>query len=118
MNSRERLLTALDRKRPDRLPATTHHVLDYFLDKYMDGKDTQDFFDSMGLDPICWVNDHRYTKEQEENWRIEEEKLYGHEYDTTRYYIHTPEKTLTMVMQSNPQTSWAVECLLKDKKRY
>lgn len=116
MNSRERLLTVLDRRCPDRLPVTTHHVLDYFLNTYMDGKDTQEFFGEMGLDPICWVNDHRYTKEQEENWRIEEEKLSGYDYQTSRYHIHTPAKTLSMVIQSNPYTSWVSEHLIKDKK--
>lgn len=116
MNSRERLLTALDGKCPDRLPVTTHHILDYYLSTYMNGKDTQDFFRIMGLDPIYWINDFRYTKVQEENWRIEEEKLQGYAYQTSRFYIHTPQKTLSMVMQSNQYTSWVSEYLIKDKK--
>ena len=36
MNSRERLLAALDRKIPDHLPTTTHHVMQYFLGRYLD----------------------------------------------------------------------------------
>ena len=107
---------ALDGKCPDRLPVTTHHILDYFMNTYMEGKDTQEFFKIMGLDPVYWVNDFRYTKEQEENWRIEEEKLTGCVYQTSRYYIHTPEKTLSMVMQSNQYTSWVSEYLIKDKE--
>lgn len=31
MTGRERLLAALDRKCPDRLPVTTHHLMEYFL---------------------------------------------------------------------------------------
>ena len=37
MDGRERMLTALDGGCPDRLPVTTHHVMDYFLDTYMNG---------------------------------------------------------------------------------
>ena len=33
MNSRERLLTALDGGQPDRLPVTTHHLMPYFLEQ-------------------------------------------------------------------------------------
>ena len=36
MNSCERLLAALDRKIPDRLPATTHHAMQYSLGTYFD----------------------------------------------------------------------------------
>ena len=30
---------------PDRLPVTTHHVMPYFLERYMPGTGTQEFFD-------------------------------------------------------------------------
>lgn len=116
MNGRERLLTALDGGCPDRLPVTTHHVMDYFLNTYMNGCDSQEFFRQMGLDSIFWVSDYEYTEAQKENWRIETEKITGQAYDTTRYYIHTPKKTLSMVLQSNQYTSWVSEHLIKDKK--
>ena len=32
MSSRQRLLGALKRRKPDRLPVTTHHLMPYFLD--------------------------------------------------------------------------------------
>ena len=52
MTSRERLLAALCGRVPDRLPATTHHVMPYFLDKYLDGIPAQAFFDRYALDAI------------------------------------------------------------------
>lgn len=70
----------------------------------------------MGLDPIFWVDDYQYTQEQKENWRIEQEVLGNSKYHTVRYYIHTPVKTLTVVLQSNEYTTWVSEHLLKDKK--
>ena len=55
MNSKERMLTALRGECPDRLPATTHHVMPSFLDSHMDGASDQEFFDRFGLDPIRWI---------------------------------------------------------------
>ena len=45
MTSRERMLAALNREQPDRLPVTTHHVMPYFLQKYMVGMSNDEFFD-------------------------------------------------------------------------
>ena len=115
MTGKDRLLAALDGKSPDRLPATTHHVMKYFLDTYMGGCDYHDFFTYMELDPICWVDDYQYTQEQKENWRLEREIIADDQYHTERYHIHTPAKTFTMVVQSNQYTTWVVEHLLKDK---
>ncbi len=55
MTSKERFLTALNGKTPDRLPVTTHHVMPYFLNMYMNGISNDEFFDFFGLDPITWV---------------------------------------------------------------
>ena len=116
MTGKERLIAALDGKPLDRLPATTHHILDYFMDTYMEGRHYLEFFKETGLDPIFWVNDWSWTPEQLENWRIEKEVLPDARYFTERYYIHTPAKTLTMLIQSNQYTSWVSEALLKDKE--
>ena len=51
MNSRERMLAALSGGIPDRLPVTTHHVMPYFLEKYMGGISDLAFFDVWRL---CW----------------------------------------------------------------
>ena len=58
MTSKERLLTALARGVPDRLPVTTHHLMRYFLDTYMGGMGELEFFDYFGLDAITWVVPH------------------------------------------------------------
>jgi hypothetical protein len=55
MTSKERLIAALEQKVPDRLPVTTHHVMPYFLKKYMNNIPYQKFFDHFGLDPILWL---------------------------------------------------------------
>ena len=135
MTSRERMLAALNRERPDRLPATTHHVMPYFLQKYMGGMSNDEFFDWFGLDPILWVVAHRpdeahgdyrapsqgdigfleAERASSDSWRVEAEELPGGEYRTVRYRFVTPKKTLTMVLRSNEHTAWVAEHLVKEK---
>ena len=135
MTSKDRFLTVLNGDIPDRLPVTTHHVMPYFLDTYMNGISNEEFFDYFGLDPIKWVVEHKpgnpdkeyYDPDQGEvgflearrvssdNWRVKAEVLSGYEYTTTRYNFITPKKTLSMVLQSNDQTAWVYEPLIKEK---
>ncbi|HSM25680.1 MAG TPA: hypothetical protein VK856_12515, partial [Anaerolineaceae bacterium] len=55
MNSKQRLLTAINLGIPDRLPVTTHHIMDYFRNTYMNGKSNLEIFEHFGLDPIHWT---------------------------------------------------------------
>ena len=136
MTSRQRLLTTLDGGKADRLPATTHHVMSYFLDKYMDGIDYHQFFDEMGLDAIHWtvpvVADQsrgeyidpemgepgfiQVARIFSDNWRIETEELSDPQFKTVRHTIKTPGGDLSSVMQSNNYTEWVAEPLIKEKK--
>jgi uroporphyrinogen decarboxylase len=129
------LLTALEGKKPDRLPVTTHHVMPYFLETYMNGSSYQEFFEYFKLDPILWLTALKpdtskgdyYDPQQEEpgfleprricsdNWRIKVEKINNSKYDTSRYFFITPDKTLSMVLQCNIQTTWVSERLIKEK---
>jgi len=59
VNSRERLLTALDGGQPDRLPVTTHHLMPYFLETYLGGICEDEFFERFGLDRIVWTTPHK-----------------------------------------------------------
>lgn len=135
MTSRQRLLTALERKAPDRLPVTTHHLMPYFLDKYMEGISFRKFFDYFDLDAVSWIiahkpdlvkggffdPDHQSRESLEprricsDNWRIETEVLPDSDYHTVRYNFVTPKKTLSMVKQTGSQTDWVTERLVKGK---
>ena len=59
MTSKERLLTTITGGIPDRLPVTTHHLMPYFLNKYMNGISNDEFFDLFGFDAIQWVVEHQ-----------------------------------------------------------
>ena len=136
MNHKQRFLAVLSGDLPDRLPVTTHHVMPYFLKQTMDGIDNETFFAEFGLDPIVWTVPHRadtsrgdyLSPDQEEpgflaseriendTWEIRKETIAQDEYDTIRYFFDTPKGTLSMVLQSNDQTSWVSEHVIKKKK--
>lgn len=139
MNSRERLLTALAGGQPDRLPVTTHHLMPWFLDTYLDGMSEAAFFDRFGLDPIRWAFDQRPDESRGEywsaprekrgegyesagarwivsdDWRIEEKDVPGAA-NTVRYDMITPGGTLSMVLEHGPQTDWVLERPVKEKR--
>lgn len=135
MTSRQRLLVALNRGVPDRLPATTHHVMPYFLKAYMNGASDQEFFNYFGLDAVKWVVAHvpnvsrgdYCDPEQKElvfleprricsnNWQIRTENIPNSQYKTVRYNFVTPEKTLSVVLQTDEHTTWVKERMIKEK---
>jgi uroporphyrinogen decarboxylase len=117
MSVKDRFLTAINRGIPDRLPVTTHHVMDYFLKNKMKNlidPNNNEFFDYFGFDPIVWV--HNCKDVYNENWIIESKELYDPKYRTIRYNIVTPKGTLTTVLQYNEYTVWVTEHLIKQKK--
>jgi len=136
MTSRQRLLTALDRGMPDRLPVTTHHLMPYFLDRYMGGASNREFFDRYDLDANYWTTPYRPDPGKGEfydplqaavagtetrqivtdEWRLEQELIPGGEYRTVRYRVITPGGVLTAVLQSNESTSWLSEPFVKHKQ--
>jgi uroporphyrinogen decarboxylase len=135
MTSKQRMLTALQRGIPDRLPVTTHHVMPYFLDTYLDGIDIQAFFELFGMDAITWAIMQKPNQNRGEyldptqgepgfleprrvisdQWRIGVDVISGQEYPTVCYTFSTPDGSLSMVLASNEHTSWVVEHLVKEK---
>ncbi len=136
MTSKQRLLKALNREVPDRLPVTTHHVMPYFLKTMMNGMSYQEFFDYFGFDPINWVVAQKpdisrgdyYDSDQgkigfleprrvcSDNWRIQAENIPDLQYKIVRFNCISPEKTLSMVLQSDEHTAWVSDRLIKNKE--
>jgi len=135
MNSRERLLKTIEGKSPDRLPVTTHHVMPYFLDKYLEGISYHEFFEKFDLDPINWVisfkpsNANEYYDPQQkeldfleqsriisDQWRIKVEKSHKSNFDVYKYYFITPKGTLEMKIKANDVSSMVTEYLIKEKR--
>jgi len=130
MTSRERLLAALARGVPDRLPVTTHHLMPAFL-KVLGGIGEREFFDRYGLDAIRWETplrpgagcrpDPRSDSAIEswshvsDAWHVERTEVPNPGFRTIRYEITTPRKKLSTVLQDDGRTTWVAERLLKDK---
>lgn len=128
MTSKERLLAALDRKLPDRLPVTTHHLMSHFLNKYVGGMDGLEFHKTYGFDPVVWSIGPAPNSEKgqyldpvsgmicDDNWRAEVTQLPNPRYRTRRVTVHTPGGDLTTVLSENVYTEWVTERLIKNEK--
>ena len=123
MTSKERLLTALSRGKPDRLPATVHQWQGYHLDKYMKGMSDIEAFETVGLDAQIqyfqemaqfWLVDADFTKLNTPNWRDEPEIISD---DPVNRIVHhrivTPDGELTYKTAGNRKTTWITEYLIK-----
>ncbi|MCX8064792.1 MAG: hypothetical protein N3G21_06420 [Candidatus Hydrogenedentes bacterium] len=126
--AKRRFLTALSRGKPDRLPVTTHHLMKYFLDTYMNGIDEQSFFDYFGLDPILWTMPIKpnfslgeyWSRDNQfiisDSWRVERENLgYEEGFPIERVNIITPKGNLSCVRKFNKHTVWLLERPIKKK---
>ncbi len=136
MTSRQRLIAALDRQPTDCLPVTTHHVMPYFLEKYLKGMSVQEFFETFNMDANRWIvpvkpdeaRGERFLggqsapgflqipKIESDAWRISQEPLAHPEFSSSRWTITTPRGKLSTVIQGNGYTEWVAEYLLKEKQ--
>ena len=123
MNSKERMLCALHREKPDRLPVTIHQWQDYHLQRYMGGRSALEAFQYCGLDASI-----QYGEAGGQFWAP-----YGEGSSNTlrsgarscawttadpenrvvHHTIHTPGGTLTYATGANAMTVWVTEHLIK-----
>ena len=123
MTPKQRMMTALHRRKPDRLPVTIHQWQQYHLDTYMDGRDALDAFKATGMDASIqyfeamgqfWIPNAEKYAIQTPQWRDEmtvvdpnpQNKIVHHR-------IVTPEGELTYKTGANPTTTWITEYLIK-----
>jgi len=124
MKSKERMIRALHREKPDRLPVTIHQWQQYHLDHYMEGMDALSAFQATGMDASIqyfeamgqfWIpNAEKYILQTPE-WREEIEVIDPNpNHKILHYTITTPEGTLTYKTGGNPTTTWITEYLIKN----
>ncbi len=111
MTSKERMLCALRREKPDRLPVTVHQWQPYHLKAFMGGMSDIEAFRASGLDAS--VNYYETIDEPSGDWRVEAREEAGPEYAVTRCAITTPGGTLTTAEGRNAMTTWVMEPLVK-----
>jgi len=80
MTPKERMMAALHREKPDRLPVTIHQWQQYHLDTYMDGMEALDAFRAVGMDAAIqhfeamgqfWIPNAEEHAVQTPTWRDE-----------------------------------------------
>lgn len=117
--SKERMLLALHREKPDRLPATVHQWQPYHLERYMGGMSDLEAFAACGLDAALArlpllddaIPGWGYSTPE---WRIERRETRQPSGETIQdYCFHTPAGTLTMQTVGNEITVWVTLHLIK-----
>ncbi len=113
MTSKERMLTALNRGKPDRLPVTIHQWQDYHLNHFMGGVSDIEANRICGLDAS--INFYRTLEDAPSpDWRVTVSAEPGTaDYAVTRTTITTPEGELTCCHGANEMTTWVTEHLIK-----
>jgi len=123
MTSKERMLAALNREKPDRLPVSVHQWQAYHLDKYMGGKSDLEACREVGFDAQIqyfeemaqfWVPNADFDKFNTREWRDNPRVIRDDPDDREVHHtIETPEGTLTYKTAGNRATTWITEYLIK-----
>ena len=121
MTSRERMLTALDNGRPDRLPCQVHGWMSYYLKTYLGGMDWYQANERFGLDYAIYVSpEYRYSENDFANWRVNRVTL-GADEDGNHAWketISTPKGDLHHAGAWNAFTAWETEYIIKDERDF
>lgn len=121
MTSRERMLTALNNGRPDRLPCQVHGWMNYYLQHYLGGMDWWQAYARFGLDYALYVSPRNiYADGDLANWRRERRDL-GTDADGTHAWsetIHTPKGDLHSAGAWNAITGWETEHVIKSVRDF
>ncbi len=116
-------MLAINREKPDRLPASLHQWQDFHLENFMDGMSDLEAFQKVELDAQIqyfqemdqyWLMDADFTKLSTKTWR-DEVKIISDDQDKriAHHTIHTPEGTLTYKTEGDRKTTWIAEYMIK-----
>ncbi|HYW78832.1 MAG TPA: hypothetical protein VE890_04610, partial [Thermoguttaceae bacterium] len=123
MTSKQRLLCALDRDTPDRLPVSLHQWQPYHLEKHLGGISDLEAFERFGMDAQIqyfesmgqfWLIEADFAKFSTPQWR-DEATIVSRDPDNrvVHHEIHTPEGTLRYKTAGDRKTTWLTEYLVK-----
>jgi len=123
MTSKERLLCALNREKPDRMPISLHQWQPYHLEEHLGGISDLEAFQKFGMDAQIqyfesmgqfWLIEADFAKFSTPQWQ-DEAKIISNDPDdrVVHHEIHTPEGTLTYKTAGDRKTTWLTEYLIK-----
>lgn len=112
MTSRERMLSALMREKPDRVPATVHQWQPYHLSAYLGGISDIEAFRRFGLDAS--IARFPLVPESHEDWREEVVELDAPKGERQfRVTVTTPDGQLDYELGRNEITQWITRHMLR-----
>ncbi len=116
MDSRGRLLTALNNEKPDRLPCQVDGWMDYYLKTYLEGIDQYEACSRFGMDKHIYIDpDYIFSDKDKTHWDCQHKEL-GQDEDGNWQWVEiitTPEGILTTKGARNEFTTWVTEYLIK-----
>lgn len=116
MTSRERLLTALNNRKPDRLPCQVHGWQNYYLKHYLNGIDWYQAYAVFDMDYAIYASpEYRYSSESLTDWRVKRidrgvDCDGNHQWEQ---FITTPRGILHEAGAYNEITGWHTEYIIK-----
>lgn len=123
MTSKERLLCALGRGKPDRLPVSVHQWQPYHLETYLGGIGPLEAFGRFGMDAQIqyfesmgqfWLAEADFSRFSTSEWIDEATVLRGDpDHRVVHHTIRTPEGNLTYKTAGDRKTTWITEYLIK-----
>lgn len=121
MTSRERMLTALNNEKPDRLPGQVHSWMSYYLKTYLGGIGQFEAYERFGLDMAIYTGPScEFDEKDLANWQVTR-RTDGPDADGNYSWeetITTPEGELHWAGAGNPITGWQTEPLIKDERDF
>ncbi len=125
MTSKERMLRALKREVPDRLPVTVHQWQGYHLKYYLDGISDLEAFGRFGMDAAIqyfeamgqfWlpgIPDMPFA----DDWKAIVDVLQNDlDHRVLKYRVRTPKGFLTYATEGNEKTTWFTDCMIKEQE--
>lgn len=123
MTSKERMMCALERGKPDRLPVSVHQWQPYHLDKFLGGISDIEAFEKFGMDAQIqyfadmgqfWVAKADFSKASTSEWKDETQIINDDPEDRiVNHTIVTPDGSLTYKTGGDRKTTWITEYMIK-----
>jgi len=123
MTSKDRMMLALRRETPDRLPVSVHQWQKFHLDTYLGGMSELDAFAKVGMDAQIqyfesmaqfWLTDADFTKLNTPSWRdIATIVCADPDHRVVHHTIETPGGALAYKTEGDRKTTWISEYLIK-----
>ena len=119
MTGRERFLTAIANKKPDRLPVQVHSWMEYYLNRYLNGMDQYQAYEAVGMSPVIYTGPYCIFDDKDlAKWEIKTDHWKDKGYNMYRKTITTPEGDLVECGGSNEFTTWTTEFLIKGERDF